>query len=283
MISISWDWSNRMLHHSHVVISFRVKKLSSYPLMEGIERNIIIQLEKLIMLIAATSDVLSPRFFPQFVSSLEKLQQKPDLFLMAGDMIYRGAIEEYEKVHNALFGKITCPIVACFGNNEYQPIRDKLKQRFRDIRFLDDQSILIRAGKVTVGVFGTTGALDTPTPWQKANIPNIEKIFQMRYNMADKHLERMKVGFRILLSHYAPTYKTLEGENPRYFSSMGSQVWENILVERKPDLVVHGHSLRGSRLAWVDTVPVVNVALPLNRGIVLINTEQLKPGLQKFV
>ena len=235
------------------------------------------------MLIAATSDVLSPRFFGQFVDSLEKLQQRPDLFLMAGDMIYRGAVGEYEKIYNALFGKITCPIVACFGNNEFQSVRDQLKQKYREIRFLDDQSIILRVGTRSVGIFGSTGGLDTPTPWQQTNVPNIQRLFKMRYDMADKHLERMRVEFRILLLHYAPTYKTLEGENPRFFSSMGSKVWENILVKRKPELVIHGHSLRGSRIAWVDTVPVVNVAFPLNKGIVLIDTDKLKPGLQKFV
>jgi len=235
------------------------------------------------MLIAATSDVLSPRFFQQFVTSLEKLQQKPDLFLMAGDMIYRGAIEEYEKIYNALFGKVECPLVACFGNNEFQQVREDIRQKYRKIIFLDDQSILLKVGKTSVGIFGSTGSLDTPTPWQKQNIPNVERLFQMRYNLAAKHLSRMMVDFKILLLHYAPTYKTLEGENPRFFSSMGSKVWENILIEQKPNLVIHGHSLRGTRLAWIDTVPVVNVALPLNQGIVLINTEQLKPGLQKFV
>lgn len=235
------------------------------------------------MLIAATGDVHSPRYYGEFVSAVERLQIKPDLFLIVGDMVHRGEISEYEKVYNVLFGKITCPIVACFGNNEFQQLREELKQKYKDVRFLDDQSIILTIGTASVGIFGTTGSLDTPTPWQKANVPNIEKIYQSRYELADKHLQRMLTQFKILLMHYSPTYKSLAGENPRFFSSMGSQIYENILNARKPSLVLHGHSHRGTRMVWIDTVPVFNVSLPLNREIVVIDTDKLKPGLARFV
>ena len=235
------------------------------------------------MIIAATSDVNTPRYYGDFVAALDRMSQKPHLFLIAGDMVNRGEISEYQKVYNALFGKVSCPIVACFGNNEYEQARETVKREFRDIRFLDDQSIVISFGSLDVGVFGTTGSLETPTPWQKANIPDIERLFQQRMELADKHLQRMTGMFKILLTHYAPTYKTLEGENPRFFSSMGNQVFENVINNRKPSLVIHGHSHRGLKQAWVDTVPVFNVAFPLNREIVIIDTDKLKTGIAKFV
>src|SRR3972149_1377650 len=169
------------------------------------------------MIIAATSDILSPRYYAEFVSALDRLQVKPDVFLIAGDMVFRSDIQEFEKIRNALFGKIQCPIVACFGNNEFPEIREEVKQKYRDIRFLDDQSMVIDIGRESIGIFGSTGALDTPTPWQKANVPNIENIFKMRYDMADRHLHRMHATFRVLMTHYAPTHRTLEGENPRFF------------------------------------------------------------------
>jgi Icc-related predicted phosphoesterase len=236
------------------------------------------------MLIAAISDVHAPRYYEDYVIAIDKLQTKPDLFLIAGDMIFRGSIEEYEKVYNVLFGKITCPIVACFGNEEFQEIRDKLKERYREIRFLDDQSIVITIAGKTVGIFGSTGSLDTPTRWQKANIPNIEKIYSQRIELADKHLKRMFTDFKILLLHYSPTYKTLEGENPRFYQMLGSRYFENVIMKRKPDLVLHGHAHRGTKKAWVDTVPIFNVSFPLRKEITLIDTElDLKPGLEKFV
>lgn len=244
------------------------------------------------MIIAATGDVHSPRRFELFLKAIDDLEAagtRPHLFLITGDMIHRGEIEEYNKIYNALFGKISCPIVACFGNNEYTEHREALKQKIRGIRFLDDQSMNIpiklpgAMRELIVGIVGTTGSLETPTPWQRANVPNIARIYQERVSMVERHFSHMHANFRILLMHYAPTYKTLEGENPRFYTSMGWNVYENVLIRQKPDLVLHGHSHRGTKQAWVDSVPVFNVCLSLNNKIVVIDTDKLKPGLTKFV
>lgn len=238
------------------------------------------------MLIASTSDVHSPRFYDDFVRAIDSMQVKPDLFLLAGDMIERGnPVEEYERVYNVLFGKVTCPIIACFGNNEWIPdLRVQIKQKIKDVRFLDNESLTVKFNIGTVGIVATIGSLDIPTNWQKRNIPNIEKVYQERMQAVDKHLGRMMPSwYKIVLIHYAPTYKTLAGENPRFFGGLGSQIYENVFLNRKPNLVVHGHSHRGGKFAWVDTVPVFNVSFPVNKEIVIIDTEKIKPGLAKFV
>jgi Icc-related predicted phosphoesterase len=237
------------------------------------------------MIIAAVSDVHSPRWYEEFVRAVDRLRIKPDLFVIAGDMIERGNIAEYDRVYNALFGKINCHIVACFGNNEFDQLRQQLKAKFPDIKFLDDEGTILRIGNLTVGVVGTTGSLDNPTPWQKENMPNIEKTFQERVNVVDRMMRRMRgVDFRILVSHYAPTYKTLEGENPRFYGSMGSKMYETMLTDIKPTVVFHGHSVRGKKMDWVDTVPVYNVAFAINREIVVVDTDKdLKAGITRFV
>ena len=237
------------------------------------------------MIIAAVSDVHSPRWYEEFVRAVDRLRIKPDLFVIAGDMIERGNVAEYERVYNALFGKFNCHIVACFGNNEFDQVRQQLKAKFPDIKFLDDEGTILRIGNITVGVVGTTGSLDNPTPWQRENIPNIEKTFQERVNIVDRMMRRMRgVDFRILISHYAPTYKTLEGENPRFYGSMGSKMYETMLTDIKPTVVFHGHSVRGKKMDWVDTVPVYNVAFAVNREIVVVDTDKdLKAGITRFV
>jgi len=237
------------------------------------------------MIIAAVSDVHSPRWYEEFVRAVDRMRIKPDLFVIAGDMIERGNIAEYERVYNALFGKFNCHIVACFGNNEFDQLRQQLKAKFPDIKFLDDEGTILRVGNITVGVVGTTGSLDMPTPWQKENMPNIEKIFQERVNIVDRMMRRMYgVDFRILVSHYAPTYKTLEGENPRFYGSMGSRMYETLLTTIKPTVVFHGHSVRGKKMDWVDTVPIYNVAFAVNREIVVVDTDKdLKAGITRFV
>lgn len=236
------------------------------------------------MIIAATGDIHAPQYYEEFIRAIDAFHVKPDLFLIVGDVINRGELQEYEKVYNALFGKITCPIVACFGNNEFIPdLTQQIKQKYKEIKFLWDESTILKIGYTSIGIVGTIGSLDVPTRWQRQNIPNIEGIYRERVNFVDRHLHRLVVNLKILLIHYAPTYKTLEGENPNFYGSMGSRTYENVLLNRKPDLVLHGHSHRGKKMAWVDTVPVFNVSLPVNREIVIIDTEKLKPGLTKFV
>jgi len=236
------------------------------------------------MIIAATSDVHTPRLFEEFVRAIDAMKVKPDLFLLAGDMVDRGDVASYEKVQNALFGKITCPIIACFGITEFQNIREELKKKYGEIKFLDDEATILQIGQSIVGIVGTTGSLDEPTSWQRANVPNIENIYRSRVATVDNLLLRMRTNISILMIHYAPTYKTLEGENPNFYKNMGSRMYEMVLANRKPTLIIHGHSHRGLKSVWIDTVPVFNVSLSVNRGIVIIDTEKdLKPGITKFI
>ncbi|MBI2543602.1 MAG: metallophosphoesterase [Candidatus Aenigmarchaeota archaeon] len=236
------------------------------------------------MLIAATSDIHSPRYYEDFVRAVDMVSVKPDLFLLAGDAIERAHPDEYQKVYNALFGKFNCPIIACFGNNEFIPdVRDQIKAIIKEMKFIDDSAISVMTGYDEVGIVGTLGALDSPTRWQKANIPNIEKVYEQRMATVERYLHRMTTHMKIVVMHYAPTYKTLGGENPAFHGGLGSQAFENVLLKEKPNLVIHGHSHRGTKMAWVDSVPVFNVALPVNREIVIIDTDKIKPGLAKFV
>jgi Icc-related predicted phosphoesterase len=237
------------------------------------------------MLIAAIGDIHSPRFFDQYVKAIEDLQEKPDIFFLLGDIVYHGKVEEYQKVYNVLFGRITCPIIACFGNEEHgEETRMLIENQNPDIKFLDEESLILEIGGKTVGIVGTIGSLDRPTYWQRNNIPGIYDIYKKRVETVESLLTSLKTEMKILLIHYAPTYKILEGENPQSFPELGSKAYERVIIEQKPNIVITGHSHKGSKEAWIDTVPIFNVAFPLNRTIVVIDTEKdLKPGLEKFL
>jgi Icc-related predicted phosphoesterase len=237
------------------------------------------------MLIAAIGDIHSPRFFDFYVKAAENLREKPDLFFLLGDIIYRGKVEEYSKVYNVLFGKINCPIIACFGNEEDgQETRMLIENQNPDIKFLDDESLVIEINNKNIGIVGSIGSLDRPTFWQRNNIPDIYDIYKKRIEKVEKLLSELNTDMKILLIHYVPTYKILEGEEPRIYPELGSKEYERVIIEQKPDIVITGHSHRGSKKAWIDTIPVFNVAFPLNKEIVLIDTEKdLKPGLEKFI
>jgi Icc-related predicted phosphoesterase len=237
------------------------------------------------MLIAAIGDIHSPRFFNYYVKAVEELHEKPDLFFLLGDIIHHGVVEEYQKVYNVLFGKITCPIISCFGNEEYGPeTRMLIENQNPDVKFLDDESLAVEINNKSVGIVGSIGGLDRPTFWQRNNVPDIYDTYKKRVETVEKLLSELKTDVKILLIHYVPTYSILEGETPRSYPELGSKAYEKVIVEQKPDLVITGHSHRGKKKAWIDTFPVFNVAFPLNKEIVLIDTEKdLKPGLEKFL
>lgn len=237
------------------------------------------------MLIAAIGDIHSPRLFNHYVKAVEDLQEKPEIFFLSGDIIYRGTVGEYQKVYNVLFGKITCPIVACFGNEEFgEETRIMIENQNPDIKFLDDESLILDINGKSVGIVGTIGSLDRPTFWQRNNNPEIYEIYKKRVVTVENLLSSLKTEMKILLIHYAPTYKIMEGENPQSYPELGSKAYERVIVEQKPTLVITGHSHKGKKEAWIDTIPVFNVAFPLNRNIVVIDTEKdLKPGLEKFL
>jgi len=237
------------------------------------------------MIIAATSDVHSPRNFEFFVKSIDNINLKPDLFLLAGDMIDRGDVEEYSKINNALFGKFNCPIVACFGNSEFgKETTDKIKERYTEIKFLEEERIVLDINEKKVGIVGTKGSLDRPTYWQSRNLPDIENEYRMRVEKVRKLLAELKCDIKILLIHYAPTYKILEGENAYAYPELGSEKFEEVLLEQKPDLVVCGHAHRGRKQVWIDSIPVFNAGITVNGKILIIDTEKdLKHGLEKFL
>lgn len=240
------------------------------------------------MIIAATGDIHSPLYYDLFVKSIDNLQVQPDLFLIPGDLIDRnatrdeGPFKELRRVVNAMFGKITCPIISCFGNNEFDQDWEEIKKQNPEIRFLQDESITFDIGGKKVGIVGTKGSLDRPTWWQRKNIVGIADTYRNRIGKINSLLAELNSDYKILLIHYPPTYKMLSGEDPMGFPELACNAMEKVIIDNKPDLVLTGHAHKGKKEVWLDGVPVLNVGLFLNNGIVTIDTEKLKPGLGKF-
>ena len=223
------------------------------------------------MLIAGVSDIHSPKYFEEFRKAIRDAPE-PDLLLICGDVVYKGDHEEVKRVESVIREYISCPVVGCFGNEEYEP--ETVKKFSKIIHFLNDDSLILDVRGKKIGIVGSKGSLDKPTWWQKRNIPGIERTYSERIERLRSLLLEMDAEMRILITHYAPTYLTLRGENPKAFPQMGSLRMEKMIKETMPDLVIHGHSHRGKSYAEIATVfrkiPVYNVALPLNHKITLI-------------
>ncbi len=237
------------------------------------------------MIITATGDLEELGTDLETFWDMLKKVRKPDLLLFAGDMYEYKTPEVYSLFLDFIKRiKWKCPIIAVFGNSEFDEDRDHIKKICKKrIRFLEDESIELKIKNKRVGIVGTEGSLDIPTWWQWRNIPDIKKSYNEIRENTRRLLKALKTDIKILLMHYAPTYKTLKGEDTELYGVLGSKKYEKILIETKPDFVVHGHAHYGIPLAFVGPVPVFNVAVTVNRKIVEIDTNDLpKAGLAKF-
>jgi Icc-related predicted phosphoesterase len=227
------------------------------------------------MKIAAVADIDFGGAMEMFLESLKKMEE-PDLLLFAGDMCDFGQYGQYKSILDMIKkAGWKCPIYACFGNKEFEQDFAKLKKRYPEVNFLDDEKAEFTVAGVKVGIVGSKGALDMPTFWQSQNVMSIRDEYSERIALMEKLMKGLKGEVKILLTHYAPTLKTLEGEDTRIWKVLGSNKLEKPIEEAKMTFAVHGHAHFGSSLGFLGKIPVFNVALPVNRKIVMIDTEKL--------
>ncbi|MCW1296125.1 MAG: metallophosphoesterase [Candidatus Parvarchaeota archaeon] len=228
--------------------------------------------------IACTADIHAPTYFEDFKNALADLE-KIDLFLLAGDIIFKGNFNEIDKVIDEIRKKFNGMIIACFGNEEYEEIREKLMER--DIIWLDDDYKIIKLDGMKVGIIGTTGCLDVPTKWQSKHIPNIKDIYEERIKKIDQLISELDVDLLIILSHYSPTYKTIFGEEKFKYKWLACRKFEKVIIERKPNFWIHGHA-HNSKITEtkINTTIVLNVSLPAIKNIKTIKIDE---GLRKFL
>jgi len=230
------------------------------------------------MLLGAMGDAHGGRYLRQ--EGLTEQLEGLDLLLLAGDITDANDLGAYGRVLSAVRKRSDVPIVAAFGNDEYEQDRAGYRDAY-DITFLDDERVDLEVRGRTVRVVGTTGVLDRPTWWQRTNRPGMWDVYKERLQKVSSLLTREGCDVLILLSHYAPTFLTLEGEKERAFPEMGSRALEAVVLEKVPDLVIHAHAHSGTRSAVLSrgqrslddfsrrvAVPVWNVSLPLNKRVV---------------
>ena len=229
--------------------------------------------------IAAVGDVHGKEFLEPFRVALAATAE-PDLFLLAGDLTDHNRIEEFGEVVAAVKARVTCPILGVFGNNEYEADHGTYRQKF-DLVCLQDEDRTIDIGGRALRVVGSTGSLDEPTWWQRNNLPGIAQEYEQRV----RRLDQLLTGddLRLLLTHYPPTWATMGGEKEAWRPQLGSRRLEQVLLRRRPDLVVHGHVHKGIPFAELREgqatlesfgarrgIPVYNVAFPVTRTVTTI-------------
>ncbi len=236
-------------------------------------------MSRISIFVGAVGDIHAPKFLDEFRRSLASFNSsRLDLFLLAGDLILKGNFTNLEYVLEAIKQKgINCPVLACFGNEEYSDIRDQVMKIATDrVRFVDDESIVLTVHNLQVGIVGSQGSLESPTPWQAKNVPNIEKTYADRIEKIARLLTGLKTDLRILLTHYPPTFKVLKGERKMFYPHIGCSRCERILHKDKVDTAICAHSHMGIPFALVNDVPVHNVSLPAVHMISFIEISKTK-------
>ncbi len=231
------------------------------------------------MRIAAVGDVHGHEHLEDLRRDLEGLDP-PDLFLLAGDLTDHNQLDAFVEVVGAVRDAVSCPVYGVFGNNEYAQSHDEYRSKGA-IPLLDDEAVTVRVAGREVRLVGSTGSLDRPTWWQRANVPGIARTYDERVATIDRLLDGG--GFRILLTHYPPTHATMGGEKEEWRPELGSLKLEAVVLRRRPDLVVHGHVHKGIPFATLavgqrtiedfdarGAIPVYNVAYPVTKAITSI-------------
>ncbi len=230
------------------------------------------------MLALGVSDVHSPIWLKELQEEVAKWENKGvDLVLVAGDLTNKGNAFYYRKAIKVLL-RLGAKIVAVFGNDEYEEVKDRIRKDNPEVIFLEDESVTLEIGGMEVGIVGSKGSLETPTSWQRRHIPGIEEIYEERVNLVGELLRSLRSDLRILLTHYATTRATMRGENPKIYKFLGHGGYEKYFREGLVDVAVHGHVHNGTKVAKVGSTIIYNVAFPLWKTLVKIESG----GLQSF-
>jgi Icc-related predicted phosphoesterase len=232
------------------------------------------------MLISAFSDL--DRIGIEELEKAIKTAKKPDLLLLAGDISYMMDSDQTKKYQHLIDvldkNNWNCPVVAVFGNHEAgRDNENEIIEKFQGrIFFLRDQAVSVTIKGKTVGIVGSIGILDSPTMWESGGIVGMVDEYGDRIEKLNKLLKNLKDDIKILLTHYAPTYKTLEGEPEDLWQVMGTTILETIMKKNNTTFAVHGHAHYGTPLAVVEGIPILNVAFEANKmKIVEIDTDNL--------
>jgi Icc-related predicted phosphoesterase len=233
------------------------------------------------MRIGVTADIHSPKYLDLFKEAIAKLGEC-DLLLLAGDVVLKNDHSQIPAVLDTIRKVYDGRVIACFGNEEYEQDQ-KEYERFENLSWIDDGSMVLEIHELKVGIVGSRGSLDRPTFWQRTHIKGIRGTYRQRVEKIDGILAGLRSDVKIVLTHYAPTYETLGGEREMVWPEMACKRFEEVIRRRQPDVWFHGHAHRGTKSeTTIGKTSIVNVSLPARREIVTVELPK-KAGLEKFV
>jgi Icc-related predicted phosphoesterase len=210
-------------------------------------------------------------FRGQLRAGFDDLAARADLLLLAGDLTQHGMPDEGEVLADELRG-VPVPMLGVLGNHDYHHGDEATIRRLLEsvgVTVLEGEGRVITAGGVRVGVAGVKGfgggfagacGTEFGEPEMKAFIRHTK---ETAHALRDS-LEALDCDLRVALTHYAPSNRTLAGEQPQIYPFLGSYLLGEAIDHSRCDLALHGHAHRGrERGVTPGGVPVRNVARPV--------------------
>jgi Icc-related predicted phosphoesterase len=222
--------------------------------------------------IAAAGDLhCSEQRRTEVAQSMAALAGTADLVLLAGDLTTTGEPEQAQVLADAC-APLQMPIFAVLGNHDWNAARrDEVVVVLQDagVRVLDRDWAICQVMGTDVGIVGLKGFVGG---FPGSHLPDFgEPLLREVYRETSRDVDALDRGLReiaqcptrIVLLHYAPTYKTIVGEAEGIWAFLGSERLGGPIAEHEPDLVLHGHAHGGTFEGKIGPVPVYNVSVPV--------------------
>lgn len=212
------------------------------------------------------------------------LEEKADVFLIAGDLTQTGNPEEMNVLAEDL-RKCPIPVVAVLGNHDYHMDQvEAVIQILKDagVTVLEGTSVTMTINNFKVGIAGAKGFGGGFVGACGSDFGEPEMKAFMRHSKSHAHIledtiKELDVDYKIVLLHYSPTAQTLAGEKKEIYPFLGSYYLAEAVDYGKADICFHGHAHGGvERGETPGGCPVRNVAQPVIRHAFNIYTLERK-------
>jgi Icc-related predicted phosphoesterase len=222
--------------------------------------------------VAAVGDLHCGKASPGVFQPLfTRMTESADVVVMCGDLTDYGLPEEARVLAREVGGALKLPIVAVFGNHDYESgYADDVRALLADagVRVLDGDGVEIR-GVGFAGVKGFAGGFGDRAlqSWGEPVLKSFVREAVEEALKLETALARLRTPQRIAVLHYSPIRATVETEPAEVLPFLGSSRLEDPINRYNATLVVHGHAHHGAPEGRTTTgVPVYNVSVPVLRA-----------------
>lgn len=191
-----------------------------------------------------------------------------DILLLCGDLTHHGALGDAQALVQ-MMSSCTIPIVAVLGNHDFhEGNQHQISELLRAnrVHVLAGDSVVIQ----DVGIAGTKGfgggfGTSMLNSFGEEETKNYVQESVNEAVALENALAKIRdVEKKVVLLHYAPIQKTVEGEPPQIYNHLGCSRLEDPINRYTVSAVFHGHAHNGTHMGkTAKGIPVYNVAFPL--------------------